>query len=247
MEVCIILWRFAKNHSLSYSSRIIMRLKPLLLVAHMCFVLVMLPYVVGQALPPSLNLWTTYELTPGACNAQPVDLYGQSVKFTLNGTMMMARPLKKDGTYDDENKFALYVKSIVEQVGTNPAYNPPRRCLSDATILHELNLKNCSCSSKPYQREGPGYKDAGQILTFFDCRNHPTFNFELYMAIPNATHAEFYNTTVPGSTLDNFTYTSPYEASWHLFLLSLPLSGHSLLFRLFSPSFYVFLHTLTLR
>lgn len=157
-----------------------------------------------------MSFWVADEIASGACNANPVHLYGQSTQYTLNGTMMMARPMKKDGTYDDENKFALYVQSVIEQRATVETLNPPRACLTDSPIIKTLDLKNCSCSSAPYLREGPGFKDAGQVLNFYGCGGQKNFTFSLYMAIPNTTHAEVYNTTVLGSTLDNFTYTSPY-------------------------------------
>ena len=181
-------------------------------------------------LTPYDNYWIADELASGACNANPVNLIGHSTQYTLNGTMMIARPLKKDGTYDDENKFALYVKSILEQNGTVDNFLLPRNCLTNSPVITALDLKNCSCTSKPYLREGPGYKDAGQVLDFFDCVGQPSFTFSLYMAIPNTTHAEVYETTVIGSTQDNFTYTSPYVE-----LLDLEYFTASFFLALFKP------------
>lgn len=147
------------------------------------------------------------ELAEGACNAKPVKLIGHNVQYTLNGTMILARPLKNDSTYDDENKFGLFTKQIIEQLATG---GTGRSCRTDSPVVQTLDLKSCSCASTPYLLEGPGYKDAGQMLDFFNCTGHSNFTFSLYMAIPNATHEELFNTTVLGSTYDNFTYTSPY-------------------------------------
>lgn len=184
--------------------------RPLIVGLLLCFL--GMSWRAQAQLPPSMAIFSAEEIVAGACNANPVHLYGQSTQYTLNGTMMMARPLKKDGTYDDENKFALYVKSIIELKGTVEGQTPPRNCLTDSPVIRTLDLKSCSCSSNPYLREGPGYKDAGQELAFFDCADQPGFTFSLYMAIPNVTHSELYETTVPGSLYPNFTYTSPYVA-----------------------------------
>jgi hypothetical protein len=147
------------------------------------------------------------ELPLAACAGQSSDHIGIGAKFVVNGSMALVYPEKSDGSYEENHKFAFIIMDITEQL-RSPILG--QECAVDNPIVSTLNLNECKCVRSIYLVEESGWRDEGVQFEFSSCAGHDNLTVLAYLAVPDRDHEEFYVTTMPGSTRNNFTYTHPY-------------------------------------
>lgn len=181
-----------------------MSLKGVLLVA-LIVAIVVLESRVDAGLQPGAIILDHVPEAP--CGGNPTAHIGRGVKYVVNGTMAVLMAQMSPNTWDEDNVFVFLMKNVTEQYKSP---NPSRSCDSDLPVGNSLDLTTCVCQQSTYLNESNGWKDEGVQFVFSDCPGHAQLNIRFFLAIPNATHSDFFPNLMNGSTVSNFTYAHPY-------------------------------------
>lgn len=146
---------------------------------------------------------------PAPCSSFTEVLTSPKLRVTLTGTRAKMHAYNVEaGHYDENAMVAFQWPSIKEQ------YAESGRCSTyQDSVIRELLLQECICSPQSFYRVDGDYEESGFEIKLHNCPSDPQFVATAYISIANSTKITPYNTSLPFSTSDHFTYTHPYVSS----------------------------------
>jgi hypothetical protein len=142
-------------------------------------------------------------------------VYGNNVRFTMNGTQVEVNPkfVDRDG-YDESVALYLQLQDLIEKK-SNLLFGQGCSAITDRA-LYQLDLHQCNCSYHQYSIIKPGINDSGALFNISGCP-YPYQDLVVLTraSVSNETYEDFFNETMVGSAAPNFSYIHPYVIHSH--------------------------------
>lgn len=179
-------------------------------VQRYCLVLVLFIWSVSLDTIPVEGLQTpifTAELPKAACAGVATSHIGKGAKYVVNGTMVSVHPEVSPGVYEQEAKLVVLVQNFTENIRGPVGASV---CNTNLRKVTDLDLNDCDCAESPYLTQVGDWSESGVLFSFSNCSAQPNVSILVSFGVPDKDYSEVFDTMVPGSTADNFTYFHPY-------------------------------------